>query len=207
VARTRGASSRFEAYALGPRTRIGMPPQRAWPLNGRWTRSRAGAADLLPAHSRLQCFLRPVADARPSSYLAAFESNSAIFCATGSPRGLGGTFRLRSGWLRVSRLGDEPRAAAEGHVIQQPAESRFHRRMGRRCGCPRSSGLPYRNRSKGDHSGEWKQPKQQDLEVELLQTVEHRRRPAVFGTAGPPSGVSELMRRLAFRWSGSNRAH
>jgi hypothetical protein len=43
----------------------------------------------------------------------------------------------------------------------------------------------YRDRSKGDQSGEWKQPTQQDLEVELLQSVEHRRRPAVFGTAGP----------------------
>lgn len=66
---------------------------------------------------------------------------------------------------------------------------------------------PYRNRSKDDHSGEWKRPTQQEPQVELLQSVEHKWLPAVFGTASPPSGVSGSMRRLAFRWSESNWAH
>jgi hypothetical protein len=66
---------------------------------------------------------------------------------------------------------------------------------------------PYRDRSKDDHSGEWQRPTQQEPNVELLQSVEHKRLPAVFGTSSPPSGVSGSMRRLAFRWSESNWAH
>ena len=66
---------------------------------------------------------------------------------------------------------------------------------------------PYRDRSKDDHSGEWERPTQQEPVVELLQSVEHKRLPAVFGTSSPPSGVSGSMRRLAFRWSESNWAH
>jgi hypothetical protein len=66
---------------------------------------------------------------------------------------------------------------------------------------------PYRDRSKDDHSGEWDRPTQQEPQVELLQSVEHKRLPAVFGTSSPPSGVSGSMRRLAFRWSESNWAH
>ena len=66
---------------------------------------------------------------------------------------------------------------------------------------------PYRDRSRDDHSGEWRRPTQQEPQVELLQSVEHKWLPAVFGTASPPSGVSGSMRRLAFRWSESNWAH
>jgi hypothetical protein len=66
---------------------------------------------------------------------------------------------------------------------------------------------PYRDRSKDDHSGEWERPTQQKPQVELLQSVEHKRLPAVFGTSSPPSCVSGSIRRLAFRWSESNWAH
>jgi hypothetical protein len=66
---------------------------------------------------------------------------------------------------------------------------------------------PYRDRSKDDHSGEWRRPTQQEPDVELLKSVEHKWLPAVFGTASPPSGVSGSMRRLAFRWSESNWSH
>jgi hypothetical protein len=66
---------------------------------------------------------------------------------------------------------------------------------------------PYRDRSEDDHSGEWRRPTQQEPQVELLKSVEHKWLPAVFGTASPPSGVSGSMRRLAFRWSESNWAH
>ena len=65
----------------------------------------------------------------------------------------------------------------------------------------------YRNRSADDHSGTWERPTLQEPDVELLQSVEHKQTPAVFGTASPPRGVSGMMRRLAFRWSESNWAH
>lgn len=66
---------------------------------------------------------------------------------------------------------------------------------------------PYRDRSADDHSGEWRRPARQESEVEILQSIEHKHRPAVFGTASPPKGVSGAMRRLAFRWSESNWTH
>lgn len=66
---------------------------------------------------------------------------------------------------------------------------------------------PYRDRSNDDHSGQWRRPAQQQPEVELLQSVEHKQLPAVFGTSSPPKWISGWMRRLAFRWSESNWAH
>jgi hypothetical protein len=66
---------------------------------------------------------------------------------------------------------------------------------------------PYRDRSEDDHSGQWERPTQQQPDVELLKSVEHKWLPAVFGTSSPPSGLSGSMRRLAFRWSESNWAH
>jgi hypothetical protein len=66
---------------------------------------------------------------------------------------------------------------------------------------------PYRDRSADNHSGEWRRPAQQEPEVELLQSVEHKQRPAVFGTASPPKYLSGWMRRLAFRWTESHWAH
>jgi hypothetical protein len=65
----------------------------------------------------------------------------------------------------------------------------------------------YRDRSADDHSGEWVRPAQQQTDIELLQSVEHKQTPAVFGTSSPPRYVSGVMRRLAFRWSESNWAH
>jgi hypothetical protein len=66
---------------------------------------------------------------------------------------------------------------------------------------------PYRDRSQDDHSGEWRRPSRQDAEVEVLQSIEHKQRPAVVGTSTPPSGVSGVLRRAAFRWSESNLVH
>ncbi len=65
----------------------------------------------------------------------------------------------------------------------------------------------YRDRSADDHSGQWKRPAQQQSDVEILQSVEHKQLPAVFGTSTPPRYVSGMMRRAAFRWSESNWAH
>jgi len=66
---------------------------------------------------------------------------------------------------------------------------------------------PYRDRTADDHSGEWQRPSQQESDIEVLQSIEHKQLPAVFGTASPPKWVSGWMRRLAFRWSESNWTH
>jgi len=66
---------------------------------------------------------------------------------------------------------------------------------------------PYRERDKEDHSGQWDRPAIQPLDVEVLQSIEHTKRPAVVGTSTPPSGLSGTLRRLAFRKSESNLLH
>lgn len=67
---------------------------------------------------------------------------------------------------------------------------------------------PYRDRSKDEGlTKDWQRPPQQVSDVEILQSIEHVRRPAVFGTSTPPSGLSGAIRRLAFRWSESNWLH
>jgi hypothetical protein len=66
---------------------------------------------------------------------------------------------------------------------------------------------PYRDRTDDDHRGEWVRPPQQESDVELLRSIEHKRLPAVFGSSSPPRGVSGGIRRLAFRWSESHWAH
>lgn len=66
---------------------------------------------------------------------------------------------------------------------------------------------PYRDRTMDDHSGEWERPSEQQPSVEILQSIEHKQLPAVFGTASPPKWVSGWMRRLAFRRSESNWTH
>ncbi len=68
---------------------------------------------------------------------------------------------------------------------------------------------PYRIRANDDGRGplEGSRPPMQSQDVEVLQSIEHVRRPAVFGSSTPPSGVSGVMRRAAFRWSESNWLH
>ena len=67
---------------------------------------------------------------------------------------------------------------------------------------------PYRDRSRDEGlMRNWQKPTQQQSEVEILQSMEHTERPAVFGTARPPRGLSGMIRRLAFRWSESNWLH
>ena len=53
----------------------------------------------------------------------------------------------------------------------------------------------------------WDRPPVQQPDVEILQSIEHVRQPAVVGTSVPPRGVSGALRRLAFRWSESNWLH
>ena len=67
---------------------------------------------------------------------------------------------------------------------------------------------PYRDRSHDEGlSLNWTRPPQQQSHVEILQSIEHIRQPAVVGTSTPPSGLSGVIRRAAFRWSESNWIH
>jgi glutaredoxin len=53
----------------------------------------------------------------------------------------------------------------------------------------------------------WDRPPLQEPEVEILRSVEHDRLPAVVGTSTPPSGLSGMIRRAAFRRSESDWWH
>ena len=67
---------------------------------------------------------------------------------------------------------------------------------------------PIRDRSKDEGLAfNWQRPAHQVTDVEILQSIEHKTRPAVVGTSTPPSGISGMIRRLAFRWSESNWMH
>ena len=67
---------------------------------------------------------------------------------------------------------------------------------------------PMRNRSKDDGPGmNWSRPPLQAPDVEILRSIEHNRLPAVLGTSTPPSGLSGVLRRAAFRYSESQWAH
>ena len=67
---------------------------------------------------------------------------------------------------------------------------------------------PMRDRSKDDGPGmNWDRPALQAAEVEILQSVEHVRRPASVGESTPPHGVSGRIRRQAFAFSESQWGH
>jgi hypothetical protein len=56
-------------------------------------------------------------------------------------------------------------------------------------------------------NAQWNRPPVQRPSVEILQSVEHIRQPAVVGTSTPPAGLSGILRRAAFRWSESHWLH
>ena len=67
---------------------------------------------------------------------------------------------------------------------------------------------PMKNRSDGEHAGySWERPPQQPLTVEVLHSNERPDLTSVFGTSTPPSGLSGVIRRLAFRYSESSYGH
>ena len=67
---------------------------------------------------------------------------------------------------------------------------------------------PMRDRSADTETHmNWKRPPLQRPGVEVLQSMEHNRRPAVFGTSSPPSGISGMIRRAAFGYSESDWRH
>ena len=67
---------------------------------------------------------------------------------------------------------------------------------------------PMRDRTFDDAPGRhWVSPPAQPEEVEVLMSIEHTQRPAVFGSAAPPAGLSGMLRRLAFKASESRWTH
>jgi hypothetical protein len=67
---------------------------------------------------------------------------------------------------------------------------------------------PMRNIAGDDKAGmSWQRPPQQEERVEVLQSIERNNLSAVFGTSTPPSGVSGMLRRQAFKYSESEWAH
>jgi len=59
-----------------------------------------------------------------------------------------------------------------------------------------------------DHAGySWPRPDQQPIDVEVLHSNERPNVTAVFGTSTPPSGLSGMLRRFAFRYSESSYGH
>jgi hypothetical protein len=67
---------------------------------------------------------------------------------------------------------------------------------------------PMRDVSRESKGGlDWERPTLQANQVEVLRSTEHNRRPAVYGTSTPPSGLSGVVRRQAFKKSESKWGH
>ncbi|HUR98336.1 MAG TPA: hypothetical protein VMZ26_09765 [Pyrinomonadaceae bacterium] len=59
-----------------------------------------------------------------------------------------------------------------------------------------------------DHAGyTWDRPQQQPIDVEVLHSNERPNVAATFGTSVPPSGLSGMIRRGAFKYSENSYAH
>lgn len=67
---------------------------------------------------------------------------------------------------------------------------------------------PMKHRTDAEQTGySWERPPQQPVDVEVLQSIERPSVSAVFGTSSPPSGLSGMIRRYAFRYSESSYGH
>ena len=67
---------------------------------------------------------------------------------------------------------------------------------------------PMKNRTNEEHKGyTWERPTQQPIDVEVLHSNERPNVTAVFGTSTPPSGLSGMIRRFAFRYSENSYLH
>jgi hypothetical protein len=67
---------------------------------------------------------------------------------------------------------------------------------------------PMKHRTNGEHPGySWERPAQQPVTVEVLHSNERPNLTAVFGTSTPPTGLSGMLRRFAFKYSESNYGH
>ena len=67
---------------------------------------------------------------------------------------------------------------------------------------------PMKNRNNGEHAGySWERPPQQPISVEILHSNERPNVSATFGTSTPPSGLSGMIRREAFKYSENSYGH
>ena len=67
---------------------------------------------------------------------------------------------------------------------------------------------PMKNRNNGEHMGySWERPPQQPVNIEVLHSIERPNISATFGTSMPPSGLSGMIRRVAFQYSENSYAH
>jgi hypothetical protein len=67
---------------------------------------------------------------------------------------------------------------------------------------------PMKNRNGADHQRlNYERPPQQPETVEILQSIERPTITRVFGATTPPSGLSGMIRRFAFKYSESTYAH
>ncbi|MFD2247496.1 hypothetical protein [Pontibacter ruber] len=67
---------------------------------------------------------------------------------------------------------------------------------------------PMKHRTDAEQTGySWPRPTQQPETVEVLHSIERPNVSAVFGTSVPPSGLSGMIRRLAFKDSESSYGH
>jgi hypothetical protein len=67
---------------------------------------------------------------------------------------------------------------------------------------------PMKNRTNAEQTGySWERPTLQPVDVEILHSNERPDITAVFGTASPPSGLSGMIRRFAFRYSENSYLH
>jgi hypothetical protein len=67
---------------------------------------------------------------------------------------------------------------------------------------------PYKIYTGDDHKRlNWDRPPLQEKTVEILQSTEHERTPATFGTVAPPKGVSGAIRKQAFGYSENMLRH
>ena len=67
---------------------------------------------------------------------------------------------------------------------------------------------PMKHRTGDDHKRiHYEKPQQQPVNVEILQSIERPAISRVFGTSTPPSGLSGMIRRYAYRYSESTYMH
>ena len=67
---------------------------------------------------------------------------------------------------------------------------------------------PMKHRTDEEQKGySWERPSQQPADTEVLQSIERPNLTAVFGTSTPPSGLSGMIRRYAFKYSESHYGH
>lgn len=67
---------------------------------------------------------------------------------------------------------------------------------------------PMKHRTDAEQEGySWERPAQQPINIEVLHSIERPNVSSVFGTSTPPSGLSGMIRRFAFKHSENSYLH